>query len=239
MKESELAKELVKTGTYIKNHAGTLALSVVAAVAVLYLIVTLIGRADRARQIEWQHLYEAAWHEHQVPTDRLAALQELSEQSSQDAVAAWANVRAGELALQIVADGWYTLSEIERNARLQEARTAFETVLAEHGDNVQAAGKAHLGLGRLAEYQGNDDEAAARYAAAADLEPRGARLIAAEALERRARLAALPDSVPLATRPATQPAEDEAATQPAGEAATAPSEASTAPAEDEATQPAP
>ncbi|MFW6145834.1 MAG: hypothetical protein ACOC7R_00705 [Planctomycetota bacterium] len=215
LKESELAKELNKAGVLVKEHLGTVVLSILAAGAVVFLVVTLVGRTARAREAEWFDLAKTGFHRHGEPAERLAVLQSLAEQSSQDVVAAWAHVRAGELALQIVADGWYELSEAERSARLQEARTAFEAVVADYDDHVRAVGKAQLGLGRVAEYQGDDEAAIAHYTAAAALEPRGGRLIAAEALARRARLATLPEAVSLATRPATQPAEGAAPTQPA------------------------
>jgi len=218
LKESELAKELSKAGVFFKEHLGTVVLSVLAVGAVIFLIITLIGNAARARQNERVQLHEAAFQAQADPRERLASLQQLAEQSGQDPVAAWAHVHAGELALRMVADDWYDLSDTERTARLAEAATAFETVIAQYGDQVRAVGKARLGLGRVAEYRGDREEAVAQYDAAAALADRGARLIAAEALARRTRLETLGDDVSLARRPATQPAAtqpSEAATQPA------------------------
>lgn len=215
LKENELAKDLDKAKVFFELHWKWLVGGLVAVVAIIGLIFLIVDRTKTNRQEEWQRFHALVMAAQVEPSEKIREdLRGLAAQTGQDDLAAWAYLQAGKTAYAELMYKYVQLDPQAREKLAAETTQAYEKVISSYSSNVAATGAAHLGLGLLAETQGQMDKAKDQYNKAIVLGARGARVSADQATVRLKGLREL--SSPIALAPGEPPA-------PAGAAETAPS----------------
>ncbi len=223
LRENELAKDLGIAGEFVKNHLRGLITGLIVFVAALFLGFALVGQWRESRQNEWVDFYVLSFSTQIDPAESRQNLHGLAEGTSQETLAAWANVRIGDLAYVEITNKRPDLSDEQLAKLRQEGASAYQTVIDRYGVQARAVAKAYLGLGRLAETFDDFKVARDAYKAAADREVAGARLAAGEALARMNAMGTAPEPVQMAQRPEPEPPAEPAGT-PAAEPVETPAE---------------
>lgn len=225
LKHNALDAELVKVLDYLKKHVKGIILATVAIVAAISLGASIIRSRAEAVSIprkDYDNLKRVNTATAEGRTTALVGFEKLAKQTGNPQVAALACVEAGDICLsQLVAGD----AVEDRTKTGEKAREHYQRVIDEFAKDHIAAGRAHLGLARLAE--GKNDLAAAKthYDKIVDLGDETSELALNGARSGLKALASLKDPIRLATtRPApwVAPAALKPTSQPASQPATAP-----------------
>jgi len=223
LQTNTLSIALAKIADFVRrrsNYIGWGAVGVVVVVVVIVLIArSRSAEADR-RQAEFDRCIVD-------PASKLEDLKALATQTSDKRLAALACVALGDRTIRDVAFD-RSSSPAERNAGAEEAAKWYRKVIDEFPKETLAVGKAHFGLGKLAESSRNFPAARAEYeeilrTSALAGEPLVE--LANESLQNvtafeRERPVAMATTLPTQPTTASGPATSPAATAPAGELAT-------------------
>lgn len=245
LKENELARDLGKAGEFLRGHFRAVVGVIVAVILVLAGVLYARNRVKLNRQEEWRNFYVLSAGGAD-PAGARDKLRRLAETTAQEALAVWGHLRVGQSAYGELCARADQDDPAEADRLARQARGAFELVISDYGSYRQAVALAHLGLGRLAETQGDLEAAREAYTRAAEQTGGSATLAALQANERLLKLGSLGGSVRFsptapveaaddagtlapATQPVTQPAADQAPSPAATGTETPPEPADTQP----------
>lgn len=212
LEENELAKDLGKSVEFLKKHLNKILAGAIIVVLAVWLVYYAVSSRRINRQNEWVSFYQSlratSLEElHAAPQQLL----ELSEDTGQEDLAAWAALAAGNMAYQGAMIDPNAAPEARREM-FDQSRRAYQRVVDEFGDHVHQVGHAHVGLGLVAEAEGDMTAARSQYEQAMAMASVGANAAVSRA---RIRLAELDDLQPARLAPGLPP-EAQAATLPAG-----------------------
>ena len=221
LKHNSLDAELVKILEYLKKHISGIILAILAVVAAIWIGLTVYQRNQAAvsgpRQ-QYDNLKRLDVSTADGRSTALAGFEELSGQTGNPGIAAMACVEAGDICVRQQMAGDFV------SGALDKAQKHYQRVIDEFSENPAAAGRAHLGLARLAEGESRFEVARDHYQQVVALGDKTSLLTTNLAKAELKALAELEKPIRLATTrpapPATPPAIP--TTQPTTQPATAP-----------------
>jgi len=166
LQQNTLQDELARVGGWFKRHFNAISWGLLAVAVAVVLVLWLTGR--KAKVTESIHRRYVQLQSQPAGDEQFAELfqgfQDLAVQAAgadDTYIAAGCWVQAGNLGLHrlVMTDD---LTDAQRADLVRQTRRCYETALSEHADQVLWAGKARLGLGRLAESVEPPDLEAAR-----------------------------------------------------------------------------
>jgi len=161
LKHNTLDSELGQMIQWVKNHGTAILWGIALAALAATLVIFLIGRVGAERRRLWAQYQQAVLDpdETLTPADRLAMLADVADQDSYRHLAAMAAMRMADLHMNT--------PYLQRGAGAAEswdqAKAAYERVIAEFGDEPTQVALAYVGLATLAENQGDLDTALTHY----------------------------------------------------------------------------
>ena len=165
LQHNALDGELGTIISYIRTHAGSMLWSLAIA-ALVFAVGPFAVNHFRNRLPKLQSRFNQAMGDTSLTLDdRLAMLEEISQQDLDRSLAALAVVRMGDA---LVLDAAMGLSEAPGEA-VRKADESYQRVLVEFSDQPQAVAIARIGLATLAENRGEFDVARMHYDAVVDL----------------------------------------------------------------------
>ena len=170
LQQDELAVQIEKVSESVKQNAATIIGVVVAIVALLAGGAWFMNQKAAAKDQAYQALMtpEAAEAD---PEAQIAQYRQVAQDNVSPAITVQAWLRIGDTALQYV---YRQRSETEapdpakHKAMLDEAEGAFKKLVSIAGKDLTALGRAHMGLGVVAEARGDFDAARTHYEKVAD-----------------------------------------------------------------------
>ena len=214
LKHNALDAELVKGVDYFKKHIKGIILAiltVVVAISVVWSVIHNRAAAVSVPRQQYDHLKSLDISTPDGRSTALAGFEELSTQTGNKNVAAMACVEAAEICVRQQLTGDLV------SGALDKAEKYYQRVVDEFADIPSAAGRAHLGLARLAEGKGKFEIARDHYQQVVLLGERTSLLATNAAKSALKVLSDLKTPVRLATTRPAQPA-----APPASQPATAP-----------------
>ena len=225
LKHNALDAELVKILDYLKQHMKGIILAILAIVAAISVGWAIVRNRAAAVSVPRQDYDQLKRMDTSTADGRskvLAGFEELSNQTGNRRIAALARVEAADICERQQIAGDFV------SGALDKARKHYQRVVDEFADNPVAAGRAYLGLARLAEGKGDLAAARVHYQQVVGLGDRTSPMATNSAKGALAGLDDLAKPIRLATTrpapPATQPALP-SVTLPTSRPATAPATA--------------
>ena len=157
LKHNSLDTELVKILDYLKKNAKGISLAVmtvIAAITIGWVVIRNQAANVSVPRRDFDQIKRLDTFTADGRSTALGGFEELAAQTGNTRVAAMACVEAGDLCVRQQVSGDFV------SGALDKAQKYYQRVIDEFSDTPEAAGRAHLGLARLAE--GKGDFAAAR-----------------------------------------------------------------------------
>ncbi len=181
LQENELAKTLGDAVAYLRQNANWIVGGVVAVVVVALLVWYGFNQRTVTRQKQWQRYFalsngvqyqgrQTGAEAQSIPTRLRQDLLELAGETSQQNLAAWANVQIGYSGFEELTRRRTDLDAAAVDVLAGETRSGYERVIANYPAQTPAVGEAHLGLGKLLESLRNFDGARSEYQAVLAME---------------------------------------------------------------------
>ena len=219
--ENALAAEFAKVSEFFRRHGTKMTWGVLIVVLILFVVVYARSKSRQtAGRLQGQ--FDKAMTDPKLSGDeRVSLLESLAAQRDDQTKAALAMVELGdEYARRMTAAG-PTNDPADWKRLADRAAAYYRRVVNEYGDERLAAGRAHLGLAKLAESQRDIDVARNEYQAVlryTELAGHPVVLLAEKGLQDLTLLAApveMASTAPAETQPASQPVGETGSTQPA------------------------
>lgn len=165
LQQDELAVQIEKVSESVKQNAATIIGVVIAVVAILSGGIWFLNQQASAKDQAFQQLMGSGAADSD-PELLIAQYRQVAKDQVSPTITRQAWLRIGDTALQYL---FRARSETEapdpkkHDAMLGEAEAAFDKVLTIAGNDVTALGRAHMGLGVIAETRGEFDNARTLY----------------------------------------------------------------------------
>jgi len=169
LQQDELSVQIEKVSESVKQNAATIIGVVVAVVALLAAGAYFMNQRANAKDQAYATLFTPN-AENEDPAAQIAEFRQVAKENVTPAITVQAWMNIGDTAMQYI---YRNRPETEaadpekRTQMLKEADEAFNKVLSVAGDDLTAKGRAHIGLGLVAEARGEFDAARKHFEAVA------------------------------------------------------------------------